>query len=361
VDAVWPEFVQLVEEASAEAVVLEPTVWQATKELGTAIKRSISFKRRRPKQKDAATLAAERVAAAEQAAAAAQKAQAAAEQAEKSATNRAQQAKAALKAAENAAEKKAAEEKAVAAEKAAMANAAELERQKSLPGLPPRASDVRAAVGNLGAAIGRSGRRRSSVTFAADASRGQARGLKPSPEQPGSIVGVVRRATMGAVDEPTYSSVADGGGGGSEPGLPPRASAVARAVDPLDRSESTEVPGLPPRASAVAKATAPLDRTETGESEETAEAALPGPPPRASLVSRAMTRLVSRRSSGVPPLPPTSDGKAAVGRTRREKREARRRAADATGPPSDPTRTHSELGIPPPPQVSDIAAAVRDL
>ena len=336
--------------SASEAVTLEPTVWQATKELGSAIVRSVSFKRRRPKPNDAATLAAEdRAAAAERAAAEAKQAAEQAQQKEKAAIDRAKQAERTLTA----------EQAAAAAEKAASAKMAELERQKSLPGLPPRASDVRAAVGNLGAAIGRSARRRSSVRFA---DGGKVVGHKPSPKQPVGLVGVVRRATTGAVSEPGYLSVTDGGGDSSEPALPPRASAVARAVGSLGDTERIE-PGMPPRASAVARAVGALDRTASGEPDDNDEAALPGPPPRASLVARAMTRLVSRRSSGVPPLPPrASDVKAAVGGSRREKRQLRRiGGGNAARSPKGPTPAESEPDVPPPPSASDIAAAVRDL
>jgi len=308
----------------ARSRVLEPTVWQATKDLGRAVKRSISFKRRQPKR--TGPTAAEQVAAAERAA---ERAAAV----EKAATKAAEKAEKIVEAAANEAEQKAGAEKA-AAERAAAEKAAELARQKSLPGLPPRASDVRSAVGNLGAAIGRSGRRRSSVAFASDVK--DADSLKPSPRQPSSIVGMVRRATKGVINEPDYLSVTNGGGD-AELGLPPRASAVARAVDPLGR-------------------------TETGDMQE---AELPGPPPRASHVSRAVMHLLPRRSSGIPDL--SSDVKAAVGGSRRKsklkRRQVRRmgtRAAD-TMAPTAPADAESELVMHSPPLASDIAAAVCDL
>mmetsp|Transcript_1792 Transcript_1792/g.5088 ORF Transcript_1792/g.5088 Transcript_1792/m.5088 type:complete len:349 (-) Transcript_1792:135-1181(-) len=331
----------------------EPTVWQATKALGHALKRTLSFKSRKPVQPSAAVAAAaEQVAAAERAAA-----QAA--EAEKAAKKAAEQAQKAVRAATNAAEQKAADEAAEKAsaerattEKASAERAAELARQKSLPGLPPRASDVRAAVDSLGAAIGRASRRRSSVTFASDVKTGA--GLKPSPKQPRSIVGVVRRATKGNVEEPDYSSVVEIGRG-AEPGLPPRASAVARAVDPLDRTDSGEEPGMPPRASAVARAVDPLDRTDSGELEENE---LPGAPPRASIVSRAMMRLVPRRSSDIPPPPPrASDVAAAVRGSRRERRQGRRLGTNANRMDDNDLA----LAVPGPPSTTDIAAAVRDL
>ena len=287
----------------AANIRMEPTVWQATKDLGHAIKRSMSFNRRQPKR--TSPTAVEQVVAAERAAERA----AAAEKAATKAAEKAEKVQKAMKATANEVEQKAvaaaaeklasaAAEKA-AAERAAAEKAAELARQKSLPGLPPRASDVRSAVGSLSAAIGRSGRRRSSVAFASDVKG--ANSLKPSPRQPSRIVGMVRRATKGVINEADYLSVVNGGSGDAEPGLPPRASAVARAVDLLDQTEIGDVQ----------------------------EAELPGPPPRASLVSRAVMRLVPRRSSDIPDLP--SDVKAAEGGSRHERRQVRRmgtRAAD---------------------------------
>lgn len=329
---------------SAHVEVLEPTVWQATKDLGTAIKRSFSFKRRQRRAATRTQAAVKQAAAAERAAEAAEKAATAAEKAEKAlktASTAAERAMAAAQAEQVAADKAAAEKEATK-----MAKQAELMRQKSLPGLPPRASDVRAAVDNLGGAIARSGRRRSSsVTFAATAAAdGGPRGLKPSPKQPKNVVGLVRRATMGVTFVPDYLSVVNGADDAVE--LPPRASAVARSVDPLKRTVS--------------------DETETDM--------LPQPPPRASLVSQAVTRLVSRRSSGIPPLPPrASDVKAAVGSSRRERRAMRRvlsrghvakRLSDGgTGGRvlSDSEAKASPPFTPPPPSASEIAAAVRNL
>ena len=156
---------------------------------------------------------------------------------------------------------------------------------------------------------------------------------------------------MGAVNEPEpdYLSVADGGGGDEdEPGLPPRASLVSRAVDPLKRVESGDADAE----------------------------ALPGPPPRASLVSRAMARLVSRASDlpSDPQAAVASEGDRRPNAATRAERRAMRRAGGGwrgaiaaarghdDGPTSTPVRADSELNVPPPPpSASDIAAAVRNL